>query len=97
MARWLYNSGGRPIAFISDDKVFLRSGRFMGRLDGNEVWHGSYKGEIVGDDRLLYKVNKNVAIRGTPGLPGMPGIPGIPGSKGGIAPPAGYRDLDVDG
>ena len=38
MTRWVYDSAGRPIAFIKDDKVFSRSGRFIGRLDGNEVW-----------------------------------------------------------
>lgn len=97
MARWLYNSRGKPIAFIEDDKVFSRSGRFIGRLDGQEVWHGSYKGEIVRGDRFLYKTTKGSVIRGTPGTPGIPGIPGMPGSKGSIALPAGYRDVDLDG
>jgi hypothetical protein len=95
MASWLYNSSGRPIAFVSDDKVFSRSGLFMGRLDGNEVWHGSYKGEIVKGDRFLYKTNKGSVIRGTPGVPGTPGIPGLPGAKGSIALPAGYRDVEI--
>jgi hypothetical protein len=93
MEKWLYDSMGRPIAFIKDDKLFSRSGCFVGRLDVNEVWHGSYKGEIIKDDRFLYKTTKGTVIRGTPGTPG---IPEIPGSKGGISIPAGYRDVDLD-
>jgi len=96
MARWLYDSAGRPVAFIKDNKVFSQSGRFIGRLDGNEVWHGSYKGEIVRDDRFLYKTTKGLVIRGMPGTPGIPGIPGIPGAKSGISVPAGYRDVELD-
>lgn len=97
MAQWLFDSTGRPIVFIKDDKVFSRSGRFIGSLDGNEVWHGSYKGEIVKGDRFLYKTTKGSVIRGTPGTPGTPGIPGIPGAKAGISMPSGYRDVDLDG
>lgn len=96
MAQWLYNSKGRPIAFIKDDKVFSRPGHFVGRLDGNEVWHGSYKGEIIKSDRFLYKTTKGTIIRGTPGTPGTPGIPGIPGTKTSISIPAGYRDVTLD-
>lgn len=93
MAKWLYNSSGSPIAFIVDDKVFSTSGSFIGRLDGNEVWHGSYKGEIVNGNRFLYKTTKGAVIRGTPGTPGTPGIPGIPGSISPITLSMGYRDV----
>jgi hypothetical protein len=96
MAQWLFNSAGKPIAFINADKVFSRSGYFIGRLDGNEVWHGSYKGEIYKDDRFLYKTTKGTIIRGIPGTPGTPGIPGLPGIKGSISIPAGYRDVTLD-
>lgn len=96
MTKWLYNSSGRPIAFVVDDKVFSGSGSFIGRLDGNEVWHGSYKGEIVNDNRLLYKTTKGAVIRGTPGTPGTPGIPGTPGSISSIALPVGYRNVSVN-
>lgn len=97
MATWLYNSSGTPVAFIRDDKVFSRHGHFVGRLDGSEVWHGSYKGEIVRGDRFLYNTRKGSVIRGTPGIPGMPGIPGLPGMKAAIALPAGYRDVGLEG
>ena len=92
MAKWLFNSQGAPIAFVSENKVFSRSGSFVGRIDGTEVWHGSYKGEIYGQERFLYKTSKGSVQRGTPGIPGIPGIPGLPGHKGGIAMPAGFRD-----
>ena len=96
MATWLYNSSGTPVAFIRDDKVFSRHGHFIGRLDDSEVWHGSYKGEIVRGDRFLYNARKGSVIRGTPGIPGMPGIPGLPGMKAAIALPAGYRDVELE-
>jgi hypothetical protein len=96
MARWLFSSTGKPIAFINADYVYSCSGHFIGRLNGDEVWHGSYKGEICKDDRFLYKTTKGTIIRGTPGTPGTPSIPGIPGNKGSISIPAGYRDVTVD-
>lgn len=96
MAQWLFDSSGTPIAFINGDKVFSESGSFIGRLDGDEIWHGEYKGEIVKGDRLLYKTSKGSVIRGMPGTPGIPGIPGTPGSKGSIGLPGGYRDVDLE-
>ena len=97
MAQWLYDSLGDPIAFISGgDKVFSRHGHFVGRLDGNEVWHGRYKGEIVGGDLFLYRHGKGSVIRGVSGTPGTPGIPGIPGSRGSSGMPAGYDDVQLD-
>src|SRR5438093_6404244 len=93
MATWLYNSSGYPIAFIDQDNVFSKTGRFIGRLDGNEVWHGSYKGEIVLDDRFLYDVAKSSLTRSMSGIPGSPGIPGIPGSKGATGLPSNFQDV----
>ena len=96
MANWLYDSRGKPIAFVSGGNVFSRSGRFLGRLEGNEVWHGTYIGEIVHEDRLLRRTGKARVRRGTPGTPGTPGIPGSPGSRGAIGLPAGYRDIELE-
>lgn len=95
MATWLYSSAGTPVAFIRDDKVFSRSGRFIGRLDGDEVWHGRYIGEIMRGDRFLRDTRKGSVIRGTPGVPGTPGIPGLPGVKGAITIPPGYQDVEL--
>jgi hypothetical protein len=95
MSQWLYDSHGIPIVFISGDNVFTKGGRFLGRLDNGEVWHGRYAGEIVRGDRLLYKSGKGSVTRGTPGTPGSPGIPGMPGSKGSISLPSGYSDVKL--
>lgn len=93
MAKWLFSSKGEPIAFISEDKVYTRRGDFVGRLEGTEVWHGSYKGEIYQADRLLYKSGKASAQRGVPGTPGRPGIPAVPAKPTAIAMPVGYCDV----
>jgi len=96
MEKWLYNSEGEPIVFvINNEDVFSKSGRFTGRVEvrSNEVWDGSYKGEIVMGDRFLYDTSKGQGRRGMGGVPGTPGIPGIPGNIGAIALPAGYRDV----
>ena len=94
MAKWLFNSQGEPIAFAVDDRVYAAEGGFVGRLDGDEVWHGRYKGELVKGDRFLYKIGKGSVVRGTPGTPGQPGIPGRPGHKGSLTV-SGYRDVDL--
>lgn len=93
--RWLYNSGGQPIAYVDGENVFSSSGRFVGRLSGNEVWHGAYIGEIVNGDRLLRRTYSSTTIRGIPGIPGTPGIPGRPGNIGVIGIPGGYEDVNI--
>jgi hypothetical protein len=55
MLKHFFNSQGRPIAYVHDDCVFLYPNRFLGRMDGDEVWHGVYVGEIVNGNRLLYR------------------------------------------
>ncbi len=93
MAKWLYSSRGHPIAFIQGtDQIFSDRGVFIGYLEGNEVWHGSYKGEIVNGDMLLKKQGKGAVSKGRSGTPGSPGIPGKPGSRG-ISGAPGYDDL----
>lgn len=96
MSRWLFDSSGKPIAFVHSENVFSHGGEFIGRLDGDEVWRGQYKGEIVNVDRLLYRNSRGAITRGTPGTPGRPGIPGRPGPKAPIGIPFGYRDFDLD-
>jgi hypothetical protein len=96
MATWLYNSRGTPIAFLSGENVFSRTGRFVGRLDGNEVWNGRYQGEIVSGDTFLFRRGMSSVVRGKPGTPGTPGIPGTPGSRGGRGLPGGFDDVELD-
>jgi len=96
MITWLFNSSGAPIAFIKDDKVFSAQADFIGRLDGDEVWYGRYKGEIYRENRCLYKKSKSSVVRGTPGTPGRAGTPARPASKSSISMPSGYRDVEFD-
>lgn len=63
-ARWLFSMRGRPIAFVLSRSVFLPSGAFLGRLDDDdELWNGSYIGEIVPRDRLVRDDRKGGPIR----------------------------------
>ncbi|RPJ39652.1 MAG: hypothetical protein EHM21_15470 [Chloroflexi bacterium] len=97
MARWLYNSDGDPIAFISGTHVFTRQGNFLGKLyEDNSVWNGEYVGELYADDRLIYDARKLKASRGIPGLPGLPGFIGEPNFKGPLTLPLGFRDVETD-
>jgi hypothetical protein len=97
MARWLYNSDGDPIAFISGQNVFTRRGDFFGKLyEDKTVWNGDYVGELFADDRLIYDARKLKGSRGIPGLPGLPGFIGEPDFKGPITVPLGYRDVEAD-
>lgn len=94
MAHWLFDSRGAPVAFVNGDNVFSDRGRFLGKLDGEEVWNGRYVGEIRTGDRFLRRRSGKAVIRGRPGIPGTPGMPGRPGQRGAIGMPGGYEDVD---
>jgi len=97
MARWLYNSDGDPIAFISGTNVYTRQGNFFGKLyEDQTVWNGDYAGELFADDRLIYDGRTLKGSRGIPGLPGLPGFIGEPNYKGPITLPLGFRDVETD-
>jgi hypothetical protein len=63
MSRWLYSSTGIPIAFEADGLVYARSGKFLGRLDGTEVWHDRYVGEIVHGEIFVRKTFRPILVR----------------------------------
>lgn len=94
MTRWLYNSDGDPVAFISGKYVFSPKGTFVGMLyEDNTVWNGDYVGELFAGDRLIHDSR---ALKGTRGIPGMPGLPGFtsePEFKGPITLPLGFIDV----
>jgi hypothetical protein len=96
MVRWLFSSSGRPVAFVTDGRVFLRSGRFLGHLEGHEVWHGRYRGEVVFDDRLAFQPGRDGHLPERPIPPGPPGAPGEPASRGAVSLPPGLRDIAAD-
>jgi hypothetical protein len=63
MLKHLFNSQGRPIAYVHEgDKVFLYDGRFLGWLTDGGVWNGVYRGEVL-VDRLLYRDGKAADVR----------------------------------
>ncbi len=97
MVRWLYNSDGDPVAFISGENVYTAQGNFVGRLySDQQVWNGEYIGEIHADDRLIYNAVRLHGTRSLPGLPGLPVFSGEPGYKGPFTLPQGYRDVDLE-
>ncbi len=96
MARWLYNSDGDPIAFISRQNVFTRRGAFLGRLyEDNTVWNNDYVGELYADDRLIYDERTLHGTRGAPGLPGLPEFTGEPAFKDALSLPLGFVDIRI--
>lgn len=96
MSRWLYNSDGDPIAFISGRYVFSRMGSFVGMLyQDDTVWNGDYIGEVFGGDRLIQDVRTLRETRGIPGLPGLPSFIGEPEYRGPVTIPLGFCDLDL--
>ncbi len=97
MARWLFNSDGDPIAFISGANVFTRRGDFLGKLyEDKTVWNGDYVGELYADDRLIYDARKLKGSRGIPGMPGLPDFIGEPPFKGPMTLPLGFRDVETN-
>ena len=97
MSDWLFNSQGEPVAFVHGDHVFSRTGKFLGNLDPDgTVWRGSYIGEIVRENRFLYKTTSQHSRRGPFGLPGTPAIPSIPASKHDNGLPSGFRDVEIE-
>ena len=94
--RWLYNSDGDAVAFISGTYIFTPRGSFIGKLyEDNTVWNGDYVGQIMFDDRLFYDIRTLKSSRGIPGLPGLPAFAGEPPYKGPVTVPIGYRDVDL--
>ncbi len=96
MARWLYNSDGDPIAFISGQYVFTRRGTFLGRLyEDNTVWNNDYVGELYAGDRLVYDERTLHGSRGIPGIPGLPEFTGEPEFKDALSLPSGFSDVRI--
>lgn len=97
MVRWLYNSDGDPVAFISGENVFSPQGNFVGKLyPDQQVWNGEYVGEIYAEDRLIYNAVRLHGTRSLPGLPGLPIFSGEPSYKGPFSLPQGYHDVDLE-
>ncbi len=91
---WLYDSRGFPVACRQGRHVFSPTGEYIGRLEGDEVWNGTYRAEIVRSDRLLRAMAERGARREPPVPPATPELPAPPaGCRGAIGIPAGFRDV----
>jgi hypothetical protein len=97
MVEWLYNSKGCPIAFVSGQCVYSKRKRYVGILQGNIVWHGSYLGEIIYGERFLYDTSKS-SLRGPRPPSSRPSVPSpqSPSTKGEISLPSGFRDVKLE-
>ena len=58
----LYTKNGRPLQ-QSGDKLYSRSGRYLGRIQNGKVYDpsGRYAGTIV-DDRVVYRSTDSASI-----------------------------------
>jgi hypothetical protein len=92
----LFNSQGRPIAYVHEDKVFLYDGQFLGWLEDGEVWNGPYVGELVSGNRLLFQESKAGSARPLREIPFSPGMPYRPWGKPNSTLPNGFRDLNEE-
>jgi len=95
MVHFLYNSVGNPVAFVASENVFSAAARFIGRLEDNEVWNGTYVGEIVGDNLLLRRIDHLAANRMMPTIPVCPMLPMRPMSRMAQAKPTGFDDVTI--
>jgi hypothetical protein len=95
MSKWLYDSHGTGVAFVFGSNVFTAVGKFVGKLDGNEIWNSVYVGEIIAGDRIAHRCVSSPGLRGVPASPGLPGLPGLPSLRSVLLYPATHEDLDL--
>lgn len=94
--KWLYDSHGSPLGFIAGKDVFLASGLYFGKIDGTEVWHGRYRGEIVGGDRLLRRRDRPSTTRPHGGHPATPSVPVLKPRAKRLSLPDGFDDISME-
>lgn len=99
---YLFNSRGQHIANFINGQLHAPNGSNIGHyLDRAGIFidmHGRYLGEIVRDNRLLYRSNSphRSVNYGTYGNYGNAGNYGNPGSRGSIGMPGGFEDVPLD-
>jgi hypothetical protein len=99
LTEWLYDSRGIPIAFLAHNLVISNKREVIGDLrgyspPGKDIWNGLYVGEIIKNNRLLFKEGEHGEDRGPTQIPNsIPEVPMVPKSIDPMDLPSGYRDL----
>jgi hypothetical protein len=94
MTRWLFNSDGDAIGFVSGSSVYTPHGDFIGQLYPDQtIWNGEYLGQVWADDRVIFDTRKLYGTRGLPAMPTLPGFTGEPPYRGPVTVPLGFRDV----
>lgn len=79
--RYLFNTSGRYVAFVSGDNIFTSDNRWFGFIrNGSEVYsrNGRFVGYILEDDRVVQKRYELPRLPLIPPLPPLPPIPPLP-------------------
>jgi hypothetical protein len=99
--KFLFDSHGHHIANEVNGQLHAPTGHNIGHYLPNQGFfidmNGYYLGEIVAQNRLLYRLNngfQNVCY-GNYGNYGNVGNYGNPGNYGSIGTIAGYKDIDI--
>lgn len=97
----LFNSKGKHIANFSNGQLYSPRGSNIGHYnEQNKIFidmKGKYLGEVVREDRLMYRRNspyKNINY-GNHGNYGNIGNYGNPGNHGSIGAVPGFDDIDT--
>jgi hypothetical protein len=99
---YLFNSKGQHIANFVNGQLHAPNGPNIGHhMESQGIFidmHGRYLGEIVSENRLLFRRNSphRSANYGNYGNYGNVGNYGNPGNHGSIGIPSGFEDVSPD-
>jgi len=79
--RYLFNTSGKFVAFVSGDNVFTPQSQWLGYIvNGNEFYNesGKFVGYVLDDDRVARNTMEIPRIPRIPRIPPISPIPPIP-------------------
>ncbi len=79
--RYLFNTAGKYVAYLSDGNIFTRDNKWFGYIDnGNEVYdtRGRFVGYVLSDDRVVRNKMEMPRLPQLPPLPPLPALPPLP-------------------
>lgn len=96
--KYIFNSKGKHIANFVNGQLHAPSGKNIGHyLQDKNIFidmHGKYLGEIIMNERLMYKINSPYILIDF-GNYGNAGNYGNPGNHGTIGSISGYKDVSI--